>query len=42
MFAVRSFQIVVVPLPYIEIDSLRRGPGWEPRPAFVQERWALT
>jgi adenylate kinase family enzyme len=36
-------------LPYVEIDSLQHGPGWEPRPTFVDdvatfvdgERWVI-
>jgi adenylate kinase family enzyme len=36
-------------LPYVEIDALQHGPGWEPRPRFVEdvtrfvagERWVI-
>ena len=29
-------------LPYVEIDSLAHGPGWQPRPSFVDDVTRLT
>jgi adenylate kinase family enzyme len=39
----------VLDLPYVEIDSLQHGPGWQPRPTFLAdvtrfvegERWVI-
>ncbi|XVU28990.1 AAA family ATPase [Actinoplanes sp. CA-054009] len=32
----------VLAVPYLEIDSLQHGPGWEPRPTFVQDVHRFT